>query len=348
MWLDTLIEYPNDITVSSVRASEILMPPVQASLQSRLLVEKFAEIASSDPSLLPAIKIGMANQKMYAMNNLNVVQGCKKANPLMEIPAYVIHYQNISEIVIQHIHETVNEEPLNPLSIFDAIDILGQKGVDKSRAIKMLWLNDTPYEKMFKIDESSLISNESIEQLQKITNILGERKIPPSLTQIPLYIIIKLNRIESKTHQLILVDKIGTMLSCMTDSKFAWPSAEQVDTMYLYIKQDIQEENDDDKNSNTSNGTKTENEEDFSDKSKNHTTEKPAFSEELDYDKNIDDYDENSIFPQHITSHLNPQNMLQIKHRNFDSTEQLRQFLDMLEQQRKNRFTLLWGEPATA
>ena len=78
VWHDTLSVNPNGITVDSVRVSDILMPPVQASIQSGLLVEKFAEIASSDPSSLPTIKIGMTNQKMYAMNNLNVIQGLQK------------------------------------------------------------------------------------------------------------------------------------------------------------------------------------------------------------------------------------------------------------------------------
>ena len=320
------------------------MPPVQASIQSRLLIEKFAEIASSDPSLLPTIKIGIINQKMYAMSNLNVVQGCKKADPQIEVSVQIIHYSDISDIVIQHLHETINEEPINPLSVFEAIAILKERGVDRSQAIKTLWLNDTPYEKMFKIDESDLISSESIEQLQEITNILETRKISSSLIQIPLYIITKLNRIESKTHQLILVEKIGVMLSCMTDSKFAWPSPEQIDTMYLYIKQDIQEENNNDKNNNASNGTKTENEGDFSDKSKKHTSEELTDDEESHPDKNNND---NSMFPQYITNHLNPQNKLQIRHRNFDSAEQLQEFLGILEQ-RKNKFTLLWGEPTVS
>ena len=323
MWHDTLNSVnPNDIAKSSyLKVSDILVPPVQVSIQSRLLVEKFVEMASLDPSSLPAIKIGMTNQKMYAVNNLNVVQGCKKADPQMEIPVQINNYQDISDIIVQHVHETINEEPLNPLSIFDVIDILKQKGMmDKRQAIKMLWLNDTPYEKMFKLDESNLVSDESIEYLQKITSVLKERRILPSQIQIPLYIIIKLNRIESKMHQIILVEKIGIMLSCMTDSRFAWPTSEQIDTMYLYIKQDIQEENNDDDNY------------------KNNKT----------IDKTKNKNNDNSKFPQYITDHLNPQNISQIRYRNFDSAEQLREFLDNLEHPGKNRFVLMWGEPAAA
>ena len=338
MWHDTLSANPNDVAVKSVRVSDILMPPVQVSIQSSLLVEKFADIASSDPSSLPTIKIGMTGQKMYAMNNLNVVQGCKKADPYMEIPVQIIHHQDISDVMVQHVHETVNEEPLNPLSLFDAISILGQKGIDKSRATKMLWLHDTPYEKLFKLDESNMISNESIEQLQKITNILEKRKIPPSLIQIPLYIIIRLNRIESNAHHLILIEKIGTMLSCMTDSKFAWPTPEQIDTMYLYIKQDIQEERYGD-NKNTA-STKTKSKKDSSGKCKNDKTNDS--DDELDEENN--DSENNFIFPQYIIEHLNPQDTLQIRHRNLDSVRQLREFLDILELQGKERFTLLWGE----
>jgi hypothetical protein len=323
------------------------MPPVQVSIQSRLLAEKFAEIANSDPSLLPAIKIGIANQKMYAMNNLNVVQGCKKANPHIEVQVQIVQCSDISDIAIQHMHETINEEPLNPLSVFDIIGILKERGVDTSHIIKTLWLNDTPYEKLFKINESNLISNESIEKLQNIANILETRKILPSLIQIPLYILTKLNRIKSKTHQIILVEKIGAMLSCMTDSKFAWPSPEQIDTMYLYIKQGVQNKNDvdEDKNTNISYETKNDNVEDFSDKSKKCTTEELTNDGESHHDEN--NHDENSIFPQYIRNHLNPQNKLQIRHRNFDSAEQIQKFIYTLEQQRKNKFTLLWGELTT-
>lgn len=345
MWNDTLSANPNDITVDSIRVSDILMPPVQASIQSSLLVEKFADVARTDLSSLPTVKIGVINQNMYAINNLNVVQGCKKADPYLKIPVHIIHCQDISDIIVQHVHETVNEEPLNLLAIFDAIGILGQNGIDKSQATKMLWLNDTPYEKMFKLDESNLMSNESIEQLQKITDILKERKILPSLVQIPLYIIIKLNRIELKTHQLVLVEKIGAMLSCMTDSKFAWPTPEQIDTMYLYIKQDIQKENNDDDNYKNNNNTavkqESKNKKDSTYKTK-HTG--PDDDEESEHDKSNDDND-NFVFPQYITDHLNPQNILQIRYENFDSAEQLQTFLDDFKHQGKNKFTLLWGVP---
>ena len=37
----------NDITTSNVRISDILMPPVQVSIQSKVMVEKFAEIAKT-------------------------------------------------------------------------------------------------------------------------------------------------------------------------------------------------------------------------------------------------------------------------------------------------------------
>ena len=158
----------------------------------------------------------------------------------------------------------------------------------------MLWLHDTPYEKLFKLDESNRISNETIEQLQKITNILEKRKIPPSLIQIPIYVIIRLNRIESNTHQSILIEKIGAMLSCMTDFKFAWPTPEQVDTMYLYIKQDIQEENYGDNKDTTS--TKTESKkEDSPGKCKNDKTNE-SDDEEIDHDEENNDSENNSIF----------------------------------------------------
>ena len=324
---------------SYAKVSDILMPPVQVTIQSRLLVEKFAEIAKFNSSLLPAIKVGMVNQKMYAINNLNVIQGCKKTNPHLEIPVQVTNYDNISDITIWHFRESVNEEPLNPLSIFDALNMLEEKGVDKRKAIQLLWLSDTPYEKLFRIEESELISNESIRQLQKITNNLKERKIPPSSIQVPLYVIAKLNKIETKNHQTILVEKIDAMLSCMTDSKFAWPTPEQMDTMYLFIKQDFQDDH------HENNNTKTSTQKENSDKYKIDKT-KESSGKESAYDEYGDD--ENFLYPQDITTHLNPQNILQIRHRNFESAIQLREFLSTTEQQRNKRFTLLWGEPAAS
>jgi hypothetical protein len=130
----------------------------------------------------------------------------------------------------------------------------------------------------------------------------------------------------------------------MTDSKFAWPSPEQIDTMYLYIKQDIQEENNDDEDYKNDNNADAKQES----KSKEDSTDKtectrPDDCEEQEHDKSNND---DNLFPQYIRDHLNPQNILQIRYENFDSAEQLHTFLDDFKHQGKNKFTLLWGVSA--
>ncbi len=92
-----------------VKVSDILLPPVQGTIPNRHVIEKFAEILRNDPNRLPTIKIGQVNNKLYAVNNLDVLQGCKKTNVIEQIPGKITNYSSLSEIIIEHIKESLNE-----------------------------------------------------------------------------------------------------------------------------------------------------------------------------------------------------------------------------------------------
>ena len=307
-----------------VKISDILLPPIQCTISNRHMIEKFAEIAKNNPKSLPTIKLGQVNNKLYAINNLDMLQGCKKINVIEQFPVEITNYSSLSEIIIEHINESLNEQLLNPLSLFDAIDLLQEKGIDKNQILEKVWLNDTPYEKIIKLDDSH-ISNKSIEQLQIIVNKLSERRLSLSAIQIPIYVILKISRIEKEEHQLTLINQIDVMLSNIPNGKFAWPTPEQIDTLYSFIKSssyDEEKESDDKKKSKSK---KKE------DKQKTNSEEKENSEEE-----SIEEYS----IPQSVLNHLNSPD---IRHKNFQSTQNLRYFIKKLERRENVKITLLWS-----
>ncbi|WP_316506305.1 hypothetical protein [Nitrosopumilus sp.] len=214
---------------------------------------------------------------------------------------------------------------MNPLSLFDAIDLLQEKGIDKNQILEKIWLNDTSYEKILKLQDSH-ISNNSIEQLQNIVSKLSERRLPLSAIQIPIYVIIKISRIEKEEHQLVLINQIDTMLSNIPNGKFAWPTPEQVDTLYSFIKSS--DHNPDGKL-----------EEDLKEAVKSNKKNKEKHSSEENEnpeEKTTDEY----FIPQSVLTHLNSPN---IRHKNFDSTQNLRHFVKKLERRENVKMTLLWS-----
>ena len=241
-----------------------------------------------------------------------------------EIPVEITNYSSLSKIIIEHINESLNEQLLNPLSLFDAIDLLQEKGIDKNQILEKIWINDTPYEKIIKLQDS-YISNQSIEQLQNIVNKLSERRLSLSAIQIPIYVILKLSRIEKEEHQLVLINQIDTMLSNIPNGKFAWPTPEQIDTLYSFIKSSSYDEEE----------TK---EEESNEKSKSKKKNKGQHSakEENSAEETTDDYS----IPQSVLNHLNSSN---IRHKNFHSTHNLRHFIKKLERRENVKMTLLWS-----
>ena len=309
-----------------VQISDILLPPIQCTIPNRHMIEKFAEIAKNDPVSLPTIKIGQINNKLYAINNLDVLQSCKKINVIEQIPVEITNYFSLSEVIIEHLNESINEQLLNPLSLFDAIDILQEKGIDKNHILEKIWLNDTPYEKILKLQDS-YISNKSVEQLQNIINKLSERRLPISAIQIPIYVIIKISRIEKEEHQFTLINQIDIMLSNIPNGKFAWPTPEQVDTLYSFIK-----------SSDHNREEETEEEDKKESKSKKKGKEKTKSEEKENQDED-NDHNQYSI-PQSVLNHLNSPD---IRHKNFDSTRDLRYFIKKLERRKNVKMTLLWS-----
>ena len=311
---------------TSVKISDILLPPVKCTIPNRHMIEKFAEIAKNDPESLPTIKIGQVNNKLYTINNLDVLQGYKKtnSNTINQIPVEITNYSNLSELIIDHINESLNEQLLNPLSLFDAIDLLQEKGIDKTQILEKIWINDTPYEKIIKLNDSHT-SNNSIEQLQNIITKLSERRLSLSVIQIPIYIILKISRIEKEEHQLILINQIDIMLSNIPNGKFAWPTPEQIDTLYSFIK-----------SSDHNREEETEEDDKKESKSKKKDKQKTKSEEQSAEEETTDEYS----IPQSVLNHLNSPN---IRHKNFDSTQNLRHFIKKLEKRDNVKMTLLWS-----
>jgi hypothetical protein len=302
MWCDKLTFLDS---ISMIKISEISLLPICATIQNKSLVAKFADIAKRDYSLLPVTKIGQVHEKIYAINNLNLIQGCRIANQLV-IPSYITQYDTISDVLIAHFHESINEEPLNPLSIFDVIDFLGEKGLNKNLAIEKLWLHNTQYEKIINL-KNSHISNKTLEQLQEIVDSLSARNLVPSAIQIPVYIIIKISKISDEDVQLQLVSKISKMVSKIPDGKFAWPTPEQIDILGLLAKDHSETENITNNHNKINNNAKS------------------------GINQSKDDL-------LSFTS----QNQAQIRRKNFDSVSKLQQFLKRLENKDNIKLTLTW------
>ena len=314
---------------TSVNISDILQLPVQCTIPNRHMIEKFVEIAKNNPKELPIIRIGQVNGKLYALNNLDVLQGCKKAGPniIKQIVVDITNYNSLKEIIVKHFHYSINETVFNPLSLFDTIDILQENGINKNDdVIEKLWIKDTIYEKLLRT-EYNHISSKSIEQLQNIINTLSDRRLTPSIIQVPLYVIGKLSRIADEFHQLALINQISVMLSNMHDGKFAWPTPEQIDTMYSIIKNSFYIEKEETENQST---------QDNESSTKSEPKSRTKKEETKSYESNESDYS----FPDEILNHLNSS---EIRHKNFDSTHDLNNFIQKLAKRDDVKLTLLWS-----
>ena len=310
-----------------VKVSDISLLPVQCTISNRHMIEKFADVAKNYPESLPTMKLGQINNKLYAINNLDVLQGCKKIHPntIDKIPVEITNYSSLSEIIIEHLNESINEQLLNPLSLFDVIDLLQEKGLDKNQILEKIWLVDTAYEKILKLQDSSYISINSIEQLQNIVNKLSERRLSLTGVQVPIYLILKISRIEKEEHQLMLINQIDMMLSNIPNGKFAWPTPEQIDTLYSFIK-------------NSSYDTEEESEED--DKKESKSKKKENKQKTKSKEENPEEKTNEYSIPQSVLHHLNSAD---IRHKNFQSTQNLSHFIKKLERKENLKMTLLWS-----
>lgn len=217
-----------------VKLNDILSLPARITISNKILKEKFCEIARKDPKKLLAIKLGRIHGKLYSINNHNVIEGCKLAN-LSHIPNVEIkEYQNIQEIILEHVRESFNDEIIDPLSIFDVIDYFEEKtNMSKQEILQQLLISKTPYEKISTLK----ISGKAIESLRNIVRELSERKnILPARLQIPIFILTKINRLSDEHLQILAVEKLKQLVISIPESRFVWPSAEQLDTLFSFLK----------------------------------------------------------------------------------------------------------------
>lgn len=211
-------------------------------------MEKFVEMAKTSPESLPIIKLGRTNDgKLYAINHHDVILGCKRAGPsvISKIQAMIIEeFAGSPDILVAHFREIIGNEPLNTISIYDAINYIQEKlQLDKKDILKLLWLHDTPYEKLVLSKMNNYISASAIEKLQRIVNQLSERKnIIPSQITVPTYVLSKISRIQQEREQLQLISEIQVDLETMPDGKFSWTTPEQIDTMIKFNRQEATHE----------------------------------------------------------------------------------------------------------
>lgn len=232
-----------------VKISEILSPAVSVGICTISNINKFAEIARNNPESLPEIKLARVDGKLYAINHHDVILGCMQAGPsiISEVNGVITCKGNCkgsTDILLAHFKEILENEVLNPVSIFDGIYYLEEKlQLQKQDILELLHVSRTPFEKIILSKNNNPLSAKSIEQLQLIVTRLSQRKnLVPSQVCVPLYVISRISRLDEESHQLQLISQIHSDLDAMSDGSFAWTTPEQIDSMIKYIRQDATHE----------------------------------------------------------------------------------------------------------
>jgi len=232
-----------------VKISEILSPAVSVGICTISNINKFAEIARNNPKLLPEIKLARVDGKLYSINHHDVLLGCMQAGPsvISEVNGVITDNgscKGSTDILLAHFKEILENEVLNPVSIFDGMYYLEEKlQLQKQDILELLHVNGTPFEKIILSKNNNPLSAKSIEQLQLIVIQLSQRKnLVPSQVCVPLYVISRISRLDDESHQLQLISQIHSDLDAMSDGSFAWTTPEQIDSMIKYIRQDATHE----------------------------------------------------------------------------------------------------------
>lgn len=225
-----------------VKLDDVLSSPVNCAITTNSSIEKYAEIARTTRELLPIVKIGISDGRMYAINHHDVILGCKRAgsNHITEVNATIENYSGSTEILIAHFTEINQNELVNPVSLYDTIGYLQEKlQIGSEKILEKLQINDTPYEKLILSNYDNCVSSRSIENLQHIVNNLSERKnLLASQISIPLYILNKISKMQQEEDQLRLIAEIKINLDTIPDGKFAWLTPEQIDMIVKFNRQE--------------------------------------------------------------------------------------------------------------
>ena len=232
-----------------VKISEILSPSVSVGICTISNINKFTEIARNNPKLLPEIKLARVDGKLYAINHHDVLLGCMQAGPsvISEVNGVIADNgscKGSTDILLAHFKEILENEVLNPMSIFDGMYYLEEKlQIQKQDILELLHVSGTPFEKIILSKNNNPLSAKSIEQLHLIVTQLSQRKnLVPSQVCVPLYVISRISRLDEELHQLQLISQIHSDLDAMSDGSFAWTTPEQIDSMIKYIRQDATHE----------------------------------------------------------------------------------------------------------
>ena len=232
-----------------VKISEILSPAISVGICTISNINKFAEIARNNPKLLPEIKLARVDGKLYAINHHDVLLGCMQAGPsvISEVNGVIADNgscKGSTDILLAHFKEILENEVLNPMSIFDGMYYLEEKlQIQKQDILELLHVSGTPFEKIILSKNNNPLSAKSIKQLHLIVTQLSQRKnLVPSQVCVPLYVISRISRLDEELHQLQLISQIHSDLDAMSDGSFAWTTPEQIDSMIKYIRQDATHE----------------------------------------------------------------------------------------------------------
>ncbi|MDH3395767.1 MAG: hypothetical protein OEL52_06395 [Nitrosopumilus sp.] len=232
-----------------VKISEILSPAISVGICTISNINKFTEIARNNPKLLPEIKLARVDGKLYAINHHDVLLGCMQAGPsvISEVNGVIADNgscKGSTDILLAHFKEILENEVLNPMSIFDGMYYLEEKlQIQKQDILELLHVSGTPFEKIILSKNNNPLSAKSIEQLHLIVTQLSQRKnLVPSQVCVPLYVISRISRLDEELHQLQLISQIHSDLDAMSDGSFAWTTPEQIDSMIKYIRQDATHE----------------------------------------------------------------------------------------------------------
>ena len=249
-----------------IKISEILLPSVSVGICTISNIDKFAEIARNNPESLPEIKLAKVDGKFYAINHHDVLLGCMQAGPgvISEVNGLITDdgsCKGSTDILLAHFKEILENEILNPVSIFDGIYYLEEKlHLPKQDILELLHVSGTPFEKIILSKNNNPLSAKSIEQLQIIVTQLSQRKnLVPSQVCVPLYVISRISRLDEESHQLQLISQIHSDLDAMSDGSFAWTTPEQINSMIKYIRQDATHEENNREESTVAISTKIEN-----------------------------------------------------------------------------------------
>ncbi len=209
-------------TVQTIKVLSLYTLPANVTSPTKKIIDQYANIASTCPQDLPVIEVGKVNGKHYIITHNEVHRACKQIG-LSDIQANVTEYDTLTDAVVQHVRKNKDPSSFDPLLVRDAIDFLGERGIDESKAIRMFLLNNTETEKILRLalDEKTIKKLRQLNEYlsEKLTSVFMPSYIPAKVAKIPV----------SKQSIAVEAIKALIMMETISDAKFAWPNPDVID-----------------------------------------------------------------------------------------------------------------------